>query len=101
MTVAIGLTHDKNRDNGCLKFASKIGRTIGCGGHFAEEGHEDAIIAAILVGNEAQHATLLHSSGTAQDFAGATGKDFLPRATAQLVHKIAINTIGLGLFHRT
>ena len=59
------------------------------------------MITSVLIGDETQHPALFHGSGAAQDFVGPPGKDFLSYAPAQFIEEIAVDRIGLGLFHRT
>ena len=56
--------------------------------------HKDAVIAPVLVGNQAQHPAFFHRPGTAEDLIGPTGKDFLPDTAAQLIHEITVDRIG-------
>ena len=59
------------------------------------------MVAPVLVSDEPQHPALFHGPGAAQDLVGAPGEDFLSHAPAQLIEKIAVHRIGLGLFHCT
>ena len=67
----------------------------------SQKRHKDAVIAPVLVGNQAQHPPFFHRPGTAEDLIGPTGKDFLPDTAAQLIHEITVDRIGLRFFHST